>query len=46
MSGRDVESHKKNGDVWKWCRESEIEGRYLERVYRVRRRPKMSGRGV
>ena len=32
MSGRGVQSHRKNGDVWKGCRESQEERRCLEGV--------------
>ena len=41
-----VESQKKTKDVWKGCVESEEDRRCLEGVCRVRRRPKLSGRGV
>ena len=46
MSGTGVESHRKNGDVWKGCVESEEDRRCLEGVCRGRRRPKMYGRDM
>ena len=46
MSGRGVQNQKKTEDVWKGCVESEEDRRCLEGLCRVRRRPKMSGRGV